>query len=290
MEEIRERKDYSQIILPRGESIIVDNIKKNKWKLVDKPGEFFQIPKKDLFIDIDYQRTKINEMRINAFAANWSWVKCGVLTISIRNNQWFIVDGQHRKLAADKRSDITTLPCMLYELNSVPNEAMAFVDINTSKTTVGAFDKFKAMILGGDPIAIELNNLFKKYGYKASHNTGVKNIACLMTAWRLFKKDSKLFNKIWPAITEINQDSNITNEILTAVFYTEKHANKYKLTIIENPIKTYLVKAGGRLINAEIRKEIQIIGKGGARILSNALIKLILKQRSLKMKKIPLIE
>jgi len=33
------------------------------------------------------------------------------------DNKWFVVDGQHRKLAADQRSDIRELPCLVFETN-----------------------------------------------------------------------------------------------------------------------------------------------------------------------------
>ena len=156
---IREKhRDYT--IMPNIKKTKMDNIRKYGWKVIDKPGEFYLIPKKDLFVDQEYQRMKINEQRINKFASNWSWIKCGVLTIAIRNDQWYVVDGQHRKLAADKRSDIKHLPCMVFELNDISEEAEAFVSINSSKTNVSGYD----------------NRKFNRYKYNSLFNDCMETI------------------------------------------------------------------------------------------------------------------
>lgn len=272
-----------------GDSVKVDKIKKYNWKISGRPGEFHWIDKDDLSVDFTYQRDKLNNNRISEFASNWCWAKCGALSVAIRNNEWYVIDGQHRKLAADKRSDIQKLPCLIFELDGVSEEARAFVNINSSKTAIQSFDRFKAMIVGKDETAIGLNKLFESTGHRASKGSDIKDVCCLMLAWRLYGKDKDLFTDVWLLAAEINQECQIRDHVLRSLYYTEVAARKIKLSIVNGPVRSFLIKMGGLSLGAMIKKEVNIVGLGGARVESNALIKAINKQK-IKAFKIPLQE
>jgi len=64
-----------------------------------------------------------------------------------------VVDGQHRKLAADLRSDVTTLPCHVLQAGSVKDEAMAFLVMHTGKVGVAGLDRSRALLRTGDASA-----------------------------------------------------------------------------------------------------------------------------------------
>ena len=266
----------------------LDKVKKYGWKIADKAGDFCWMDKGDLYVDHVYQRSRISEERINFFASNWSWVKCGVLSIAIRDDEWYIFDGQHRKLAADKRSDIKKLPCIVYELESVAEEARAFIDINTTKTVVTGVDRFRAMIVAGDETALGLNQLVEARGYQVSHSQAIKSISCIMTIWAIYKQDRELFTSVWPLITDICEDCVIRHAVVESVYWAQRAALRSGITLDRNPIRAFLIKTAGEQLVAEIRKEINIIGHGGLRIEANALIKLLNKQKFMKKKKIPL--
>lgn len=265
----------------------VDKIKRYKWNVLDRVGSFEWIDKNDLSIDHDYQREKINASRVTDFAANWSWFECGVLIVAILNDEWFVVDGQHRKLAADRRSDIQKLPCMIFEADKAQS-AMSFFRINTHKTNMSGFDKFRALLVAGDETAIGLEKLLGSTGHKAANSNGVKAVNCLMTVWGLFKRDRRLLCDLWPLITDVNQDCQVVDSVIRSIYWAEISARKSKQSLTVNPIRTFLIKSGGLFIASEIKKEIAIVGRGGARIEANALIKLINKQRSVCRNKIDL--
>lgn len=94
----------------------IDKIKRYGWKLIDKQGEFMLIEKDELYVDPVYQRSNWNSKKVNDIASAWSWNRCGTLTVAIRDDKWWIIDGATRKLAADKRSDIKKLPCMVVRI------------------------------------------------------------------------------------------------------------------------------------------------------------------------------
>lgn len=279
---------------PKGSKVgaPIDKIKKYGWaKIKDKPGSFEWIDKSELFTDLQYQRSKRTEKKINDIASNWSWVTCGTLIVVIRDDKWWVVDGGTRKLAADKRSDIKKLPCMVYDLDDdLSQEAGAFVRINDSRTAVASHDRFKALIVYGDECAIGLNKLFESTGHKAGFHGGIKTIACLMTVWKLYKKDKQLLSDMWPLISDVNEECPVRDSVARSIFWAEFSARKSGLTLAENPYRTYLIKAGGEYLNKEIRKEVAIVGRGGPRVEANALIKLINKQKTKGKAKIGLLE
>lgn len=269
----------------------MDKIKKYKWELIDKPGEFMEIEKGDLYIDMDYQRSKWSQGKINKYAASWSWVKCGTLTVAIRDDQWFVIDGATRKQAADKRSDIRSLPCMVYDLdNSVKSEALGFVGINSEKTGVATFDRFKALLVGGDKCAIGLNELIASTGHKPSPFEGVKNVSCLMTVWKLYKRNREVLAETWPLIAAVNAECKIRDIVVRGIFWAEIQARKHGMSLLKNPYMRLLIVKGGESCNSDIRREISIVGKGGSRIEANAIIKILNKAKGRSTKKLPLME
>lgn len=268
----------------------VDKIKRYKWKVIDRPGTFCEVPKSDLFVDVQYQRSRWNANKITSMAATWSWVACGTLTVAIRENKWWVIDGATRKLAADRRSDITKLPCMVYDLaDSVADEAISFVGINNSKTAVASHDRFKALLVGQDECALGLNALFASTGHKASPHGGTKNISCLMTVWGLYKKNRALMTELWPLISDIHQECQI-KETVKGIFWAEIHARKQGASLLRNPYKSLLIKLGGEFINSEVKREVAIVGRGGYRIEANAILKTLNKNKPRGAKRLDVIE
>ena len=101
-----------------------DKVARYNWIIRNAPGEFLMIPKQELEVDHGYQRNAVNQRRIDALCRTWDWIACGCLVVALRDdNRWFVMDGQHRKLAADMRSDIKELPCLVFETAGRREEA-----------------------------------------------------------------------------------------------------------------------------------------------------------------------
>jgi hypothetical protein len=146
------------------------------------------------------------------------------------------------------------------------------------------------LIVNGDECAVGLNELFLSTGHKAAVKGGINTIKCLVTIWKLYKKEKVMLTEIWPLIADVNQECMIKDVVVRSIFWTEFQVRKDGMTLTKHPFRSYLIKRGGEAINAEIRKEITIIGRGGARIEANALIKFINKARINGKNKIKLIE
>jgi hypothetical protein len=133
--------------------------------------------------------------------------------------------------------------------------------------------------VGGDQSAVGLNTLFHSTGHKAAMRGGIKSIACLMTIWKLYQKNEQLLSEIWPLISDVNEECHVKDVVVRSLFWTEVAARKQGMTLNQHPFRTFLIKHGGEAINREVRRETTIVGRGGARIEANALIKLLIRKR-----------
>src|SRR4051812_44439221 len=114
----------SQELAPSPNGRSVSKVEKFGWIIVDKRGVAMDIPKCSLHVDKSYQRDALGSSKILRIAREWSWIACGRLIVGIRpDGSYVVIDGQHRKLAADKRSDIADLPCEVFEVLGPSQEA-----------------------------------------------------------------------------------------------------------------------------------------------------------------------
>lgn len=107
---------------------VPDKAERYGWVLKDiAAGEFRQIPKFSLLFDQSYQRDLIKE-RVLKIQREFSWFSFGVLTVVQREDDYYyVVDGQHRLKATHDLKLIRTVPCLVFRLTSVQQEAMAFL-------------------------------------------------------------------------------------------------------------------------------------------------------------------
>lgn len=107
----------------------------------------------DLRVDESYQRTLQNsssEALIRRIAMNWDWGLCQPINVARRaDGSLWIVDGQHRRAAAELRGDIAHLPCVVQSFATAEQEAAAFVALNKQRRLTGV-DVFKAALVAGD--------------------------------------------------------------------------------------------------------------------------------------------
>lgn len=261
-----------------------DKIDRYKWNPLPLMGEFVFIKKQDLDIDHSYQRDEIDENKLNTIAANWSWVSCGAISVAERNGRWYVMDGQHRKLAADKRSDITELPCMVFDLNSKEKEARAFVELNTNKTTVPGKNRFKALLVAKEQSAIKLKSIIESTGHAIGNSKNVKYIDCVLTLWKAIRKNENVFKAIWPLVSEICSDSFIVDKLFRGIWGAELIANKQSASITNEPYRSVLIYAGGSALVKTITQKCIEVGKGGERIEAMAVIQFLNSQRSITKK------
>jgi hypothetical protein len=110
----------------------------------------------ELRIDPAYQRgaEEANSATlIRRIAQTWNWDLCQPLVVARRSDlteRLFVIDGQHRLMAARLRGDIEQLPCVIVTYGSVAEEAAAFVQLNQQRKPLTRLDLFRAAVASGD--------------------------------------------------------------------------------------------------------------------------------------------
>lgn len=130
----------------------------------------------ELHIDDSYQRsieTGPSQSLIDRIARNWDWRMCLPLVVSKRDDgSLYVIDGQHRLAAAQRRGDIPFLPCCVSVYRGVEDEAAMFVAMNRQRRQMNRLDDFHAAQAGGDDDARAIGDIIRSVGFTVSRKTG----------------------------------------------------------------------------------------------------------------------
>ena len=256
----------------------LDRVARYNLTVRNAPGEFLMIPKTELEVDSAYQRNKINQLRVDTLTRTWDWIACGCLVVALRDdNKWFVVDGQHRKLAADQRPDIQELPCLVFETTSRREEAQSFLAINQGRVGVGSLDRYRAQLLSGDKTAYAVESMLKSTGHRAGDKASPRMVSCVQCLYNLASEDRARFERLWPLLAELHPDEPMTDTVIRGLWTVDKWLGERSVT--EPPYREKLLVIGGKGLHSEIRREIAVIGQGGSRVCACAIAKYLNKQR-----------
>lgn len=121
------------------------------------------IPVHALRVDESYQR-ELNRQRAMKIAREFSFELAGRLIVSQReDNSFYVVDGRHR-LAAMQIKHLALAPCVVYSGWTPKNEAQIFYIMNTTAKNPTPFERHKAALLIGEPIAVAIDQLVHGIG------------------------------------------------------------------------------------------------------------------------------
>jgi hypothetical protein len=258
----------------------VDKVARYAWPIKNAPGQFLMVPTKELEVDYAYQRDQINDRRVQELSRSWDWVACGCLVVALReDNKWFVVDGQHRKLAADLRGDIAELPCLVFETTGRREEAMGFLTINQGRASVGSLDRYKAQLLAGDKTAFALESLVRSTGHRFGEKASARTVSCVQCLYNLTWEDRERLERLWPLLAELYPDGPMSDTVIKALWTVDKWLAKAGRSVAEPPYREKLVAIGGAGLHREIRREVAVIGQGGVRVSGCAIAKYVNKQR-----------
>ena len=256
----------------------MDKVTRFNVSVRNAPGEFLMIPKGELEVDGAYQRNRINQRRVDSLCRCWDWIACGCLVVALRDdNKWFVMDGQHRKLAADLRDDIRELPCLVFETANRREEAVSFLAINQGRVGVGSLDRYRAQLISGDKTASAVESLLRSTGHRAGETGSARTVSCVQCLYNLAKEDRERLERLWPLLAELHPDVPMTDMVIKGLWTVDKWLGDR--SVAESPYREKLMVIGGKGLQHEIRREIAVIGQGGSRVAACAIAKYLNKQR-----------
>jgi uncharacterized ParB-like nuclease family protein len=125
-----------------------------------------QLKVSDLKIDSTYQRAEcLKAALVNSIVKNFNPHLLGVLIVSQRGNDYYVIDGQHR-LEALKHLGIETVWCSSEIGMTRKTEAEEFINYNSRRYNLTQASMFKAQITSGDEEAIKINSMLSRYYFK----------------------------------------------------------------------------------------------------------------------------
>lgn len=243
-------------------------IDRYKWKLKDAPGSFAMISKGSLNLDHEYQRNNVSKQKVAAIRSNWSWVGCGCLIVMRRGSgKLFVIDGQHRLLAALHRPDVLDLPCLVFESNSIESEATGFLVSNTQRKPVAALDKFNAMVITNDETAVFVDDCLKKHGIQLTANAlGRNTIRCVAKLLRCASIDKHALDLVVQVAKNVCTENAIPNDIIDGLFYIQRSSGLLRdtrfLTCLMRHTSSSLVDSISRYASAEGKRTPKVCAQG----------------------------
>ena len=197
------------------------------WVVRDCPGVFRNINKHDLNIDHAYQREKVIIKKVQQIQSSWSWVGCGMILVALRKDgSFWVMDGQHRVLAARNRSDIDELPCLVFSVESKTDEAAGFLVANTQRKPVTAIAKYKAMVLTKDTTAMAVDEVLDRLGIEVAETAvGVHQIKCVTKCLKVAADNKETLYLCLRAYMRLDGAPSIHSHMLDGLAWLHKRHN-----------------------------------------------------------------
>lgn len=251
--------------------------KKFSWARPNDPGEFRLLPKEQLSVDKRYQREEVSKAKTLDIARDWDWRFFGALSVIERDDgSLWIYDGGNRWRASQHRDDIHLLPCMVFRASAIEEEARAFVGTNTMKSSVSSYHVFMASVKAGEPKAIATQALLDKYGFRATKDGASRNaIAAIGKLQQMVQQNPGLADKVFGLCVDMQDDQDfISRPLMESIFYVAARTGE---DIFSGRWRQRFISIGIAGIEAAIRREKHIMGKGGEVVSAKALVDLLNK-------------
>jgi hypothetical protein len=213
--------DHAQPTFVAKGAVVVDKVQRFGWETIDEPGELHWLDKDTLSVDHEiYQRQIDNPAKVNKIAGQWSWMACGALTVAIRQSgTYWVIDGQNRLAAARKRSDIKTLPCLVFLVDSPEAEAAAFVRINKNRRSLSRVEMFKAEVAMKDEYALRLVAVLERYGYRVAVGGNRRALQCVDCLLRLLRESPNSLEVVLDVHNVVLDSGKVLTEMVNGMAF-----------------------------------------------------------------------
>lgn len=241
-------------------------VKHYGWTLKDSPGDLVWINKEALTVDHSYQRYA-KHTKVLQIASKWSWLACGVIVVAKRrtDQSFYVVDGQHRVLAALKRSDIEALPCIVFETDSAKQEAAGFYDANTGRRLPTALEKWKAQLMRGDATTTFAEELIRMSGREAGDQTGPGHVRCLTALLRAVEVDRQMLERMWPLVVEVCHGQSLHERLFDGLLWIESRLPKGQ-SLTEKRWRERVMRVGFTGLLDAAQRAATFYARGGAKV------------------------
>lgn len=145
------------------------------------------LPIDQLHVNEEYQRpstTKRGQQVIRGIVEHFQWKLFSIVTVTPRaNGGYWLIDGQHRTIAAKLRG-IEEVPAIVLQQLTPEEQARTFAGINGKRVSVNPYAIHHAMLAAGDETAVRIDRVCEAAGvviprYPKSSNQNLKPEECM---------------------------------------------------------------------------------------------------------------
>lgn len=265
------------------ENSVITKIERYKWTVKDAPGTPMTISKHELQIDHEYQRVLLPH-KVMEIASAWSWVACGSISVAMRDGKPWVMDGQHRVMAAMRRADITELPCLVFEMDDIRDEAQGFLNINSNRKPMTSVDRLRAAAVAGYEPAIQFKALCDRLNLALTPNG--KHAGQIKSAqWGMerMKEDPKVTAIVMELAAELSMlDQVIIQErLLSGLWYIHKNC---EVDLTDTRLRDRIKLRGAKSLVEAANKAAAYYSRGSDRIWADGMLNAINKGLRLRFK------
>ena len=239
-------------------------VEQYKWLMTGAPGELVYLAKTVLEIDHNYQRHAKN-VRVLKLAKRWNWLACGVLTVAKRGDRYYVVDGQHRLMAALKRGDIERLPCLVFESVEMRDEAVAFRDANRERRPITTFEQWNADLVAQDEATLFAHEIITNSGRTPSQTASPGTVRCLSSIVSAARTSRDELGRVWPLAVQVCAGNALHERVFGALMYLECNLVEGQ-SVADKRWREKLVKLGYKGMLDASQRAAAFYAKGGPKV------------------------
>jgi hypothetical protein len=262
----------------------ITKIDRYKWaEIKDGPGNLMMINKYDLRVNPEYQRSLV-ESKVFEMSASWSWVACSAITVGMREGVWWVIDGQHRWAAAMRRADITELPCIIFELEDIEDEAQGFLNINSHRKPMTSVDKLRASAVAGDDAAKQFELLCRSLGLTLTRNGNAPG-TIKSAGWGMsrMKEDPVATTIVMGLAAELCAADHVAvqERLLGGLWYLHKNC---EVNLADAKLRQRIKARGAKSLIEEANRASAFYSKGGDKIWAIGMLQAVNKGLRTRLK------
>lgn len=176
------RKNNANITVAVDNTTLAQTVMNNTYSICGK--KLAAVPCSEMKY-ASYQRP-VDKQNVNNIASEFDMNKCQFLTVSYRDDVFYVIDGQHRLEAARLRG-IKTLPCIIFEGLTEKQEARMFATQHINVKKLHPISTYNANLVNGDTsipevfIDMQINRICTEHNISVVHvGRGKSNIPKLL--------------------------------------------------------------------------------------------------------------
>jgi hypothetical protein len=169
----------------------------------------------------------------------------------------------------------------------IRDEATDFLIANQDRKPLTGVDSFKAMVVSGDPLALEVQGLIHSAGRIVSDSSGAgRRVRCVKAMYKCMVADAEAMRRVWPLIVELMGEQDLDNRLVLGMHWLEGHlldpAGK-KRSLTETETQRKLLTAGYTAVLRSIGDAAAYYNRGGQSVFARGILKVVNHKRRTRL-------